>query len=116
MEMVNLTPHSLTLKDDESVTSIPPSGQVARVGSTPGGEIEIIDLPCQAFQAPTWGQVEGLPPPKEGVVYIVSSLVAGHCKGRGDVFSPGTGPKDGAVRNEHGHIVAVTRLIQAPQE
>jgi hypothetical protein len=29
---------------------------------------------------------------------------------RPDVLVPGTGPGDGAVRNDKGHIVAVTRL------
>jgi hypothetical protein len=31
-------------------------------------------------------------------------------KGRTDVFAPATGPKDGAIRNDKGHVVAVTAL------
>jgi hypothetical protein len=40
--------------------------------------------------------------------------VAGRLRGRPDVFSPGTGPRDGAIRDKQGRITGVTRLIQAP--
>jgi hypothetical protein len=60
-------------------------------------------------------EVEGLPPflpPEEGIFFIVSALVGAHMsvRGRGDVLVPGTGPRDGAIRDNKGHIVAVTRL------
>jgi len=90
--------------------TIPASGNIARKGSQPGtpcGEVKGISL----YSAPTWGEVEGLPEPSEGTIYIVSGLVAGRIS-RPDVFSPGTGPQDGAVR-ENGRIVAVTRLIRS---
>lgn len=45
---------------------------------------------------------------------IVSGLVLAACAGRTDVFGPGTGPKDGALRDSKNQIVAVTRLIAAP--
>jgi len=34
------------------------------------------------------------------------------CQGRDDVVGPGTGPKDGAIRNEDGNVIAVTRLVR----
>ena len=113
-KIVNLTPHPLTLRrPDGTELEIAPSPQgPARVSATPGshaGEIEGVPV----YGAPTWGEVSGLPAPEDDTVYIVSSLVAAHISGRGDVYVPGTGPKDGAVRNEQGHIVAVTRLIKA---
>jgi hypothetical protein len=52
--------------------------------------------------------VEGLPEPEDGVIYITSSLVAGKLPSRPDVLAPDTGPT--AVRDENGHIVAVNRL------
>jgi hypothetical protein len=48
--------------------------------------------------------------------YVVSGIVGAALRATGstrrDVLCPGTGPNDGAVRNEAGHIVAVTRLVQ----
>jgi hypothetical protein len=109
--LMNLTPHALTLRAaDGSDTTLPPSGTVARVaasstatGQTVGG------LPVQVT---TFGQVTDLPDPQDGAVYLVSALVLSALAGSGrqDVFAPATGPRDGAVRNDAGHIVAVTRL------
>lgn len=110
MEIINLTPHSINFfSTGYGVEETYPSAGVARVASKQGHQI---DGPF--FSAPIWGEVEGLPAPKEGTIYIVSALVAGRCIGRTDVFSPGTGPNDGAVRDEKGQIKAVTRFIQAP--
>ena len=49
-----------------------------------------------------FGQVEGLPEPAEGTVYIVSGMVAAACRGRDDVVCaaaghPGTVRRDGQV-------------------
>lgn len=48
--------------------------------------------------------------------YVVSAIVGAAIRASGavrpDVLCPGTGPADGAVRNEAGHIVAVTRLVR----
>jgi hypothetical protein len=59
--------------------------------------------------------VEGLPPPERDTILIVSALLAVAVPGRTDVFYPGTGPGDGAVRDSQGRVQAVTRLIQAAQ-
>ena len=117
MDVVNLTPHAIILfRDnglgDQEAAEFTPSGVVARVSSAPGEKIEGKDFPL--YGAPTWGEVEGLPAPEPYKIYLVSALVAARCVGRKDVFSPGTGPNDGAIRNDQGHIKAVTRLIQAP--
>jgi len=110
----NLTPHPITLRGEGGDVTIPPSGVVARVSSIPGQAVPVEGLPVPVQPAPVWGPVEGLPDPQPGVALIVSGLVRGHCSGRTDVFSPGTGPNDGAIRNERGHVVAVTRLNAAP--
>ncbi len=109
----NLTPHALVLRAaDGTDTTIAPSGTVARVGTTPGAQVgELNGIPL--FSNTTFGEIEGLPAPAEGTIYIVSGLVGGRVSGRDDVVVPGTGPQDGAIRNDKGHIIAVTRLTMA---
>jgi hypothetical protein len=83
---------------------------VARVATatTTTGQV-VGGLPVQTT---LFGQVTDLPAPKDGVAYLVSALVLGALAGHGrrDVFAPATGPQDGAVRNDQGQVVAVTRL------
>ena len=121
-EFVNLTPHPIRLRtaaddtaavarDDDIVVPPAPEGP-ARVTTTPGvaeGNLGGVALYGQT----KFGEVEGLPEPKTDTVYIVSALVGGRVSGRSDVVQPGTGPADGTVRNEAGHIFAVTRLVRA---
>jgi hypothetical protein len=121
MTIVNLTPHPICISAGGSEETFQPDPRgPARVGSEPGRQLHPHERPAPTeiplFQAPKWNEVEGLPAPEEGTIYIVSSLVASRCVGRPDVFSPGTGPKDGAIRDESGRITAVTCLIQAPME
>lgn len=109
--LVNLTPHPITLAlPDGSRQTIQPSG-LARClpgPATVGDE----GLPVPVARQGALGPVEGLPGPAAGTVYIVSALVLGHpsLAGRRDVLAPGTGPADGAIR-DNGQIVAVTRLV-----
>jgi hypothetical protein len=112
MKLINLTPHALTLRDSSGHDLIvEASGQVARVATTPGEESGNLGG-VALFSATSFGKVEGLPAPQDGVIYIVSGLVGGQVSDRDDVVVPGTGPRDGAIR-EDGRIVAVTRLIKA---
>jgi hypothetical protein len=111
MKLVNLTPHPINLRAPYAGVDevVEPSGTVARVSATPGA-LEVIEgLPVPLARPDVFGDVEGLPPPEEGVAYIVSAMVGAHVS-RPDVFTPGTGPKDGAIRNDKGHVIAVTRL------
>jgi len=111
MTMQNLTPHPLTLRSASGEdTILAPSGTVARVAATPGAVNDVEGLPIPVAAPDEFGAVEGLPEPTQGTFYIVSAMVGAHLKGRPDVLMPGTGPADNAVRNEKGHIVAVTRL------
>jgi hypothetical protein len=113
MNFINLTPHALTLRAPNGEdTIVAPSGTVARVSTTPGAQVgELNGIPL--FSNTTFGAVEGLPAPAADTIYIVSGLVGGRVSGRDDVVVPGTGPQDGAVRNDKGHIIAVTRLNKA---
>jgi hypothetical protein len=111
MKIVNLTPHTVTLRDtDGNDTTIESTGR-AVLNQTPGQLIEVPGVPVPVAQPATGHEVQGVPEPEENVLLIVSFPVAAFLK-RPDVVSPGTAPSDGAVRNEAGHIVAVTRLIR----
>jgi hypothetical protein len=110
--LVNLTPHALTLRNPTGEdTVVQPSGTVARVSVAPGQPETVPGLPVPVVSADRVNGVEGLPDPQEGVLLVVSGFVGAAVKGtRPDVLVPGTGPKDGVVRNEKGHVVAVTCL------
>lgn len=109
---INLTPHAVTLQAvDGTRFAVPPTTPAARIDSTPG---ELIATEGIAIHAPTtFGQPVNLPAPQDDVTYIVSALFAGRVGDRTDVVYPGTGPKDGCVRDDKGQVVAVTRLILA---
>lgn len=109
-KILNLTPHSLTLRaPDGTDTVIAPSGTVARVTATPGELETIPGVPVPVARPDAFGDVEGLPEFEEGTIYIVSALVGARVV-RPDVFTLGTGPSDGAIRNDKGQVIAVTRL------
>ena len=85
--------------------NIPPSGKVVRVSSQcePCGSIDGMTVVlCHE------GEPRGLPDPKEGTVYLVSSVVAKAVKRR-DVLAPDTSD-DGVIRDGNGYIMAVKRL------
>ena len=130
MPIVNLTPHVLTLRPAFGQDlKIYPDDIVARVSTAPGSKLCDLALGADPgdertiaiYRASTLGAVEGLPAAKVETVYLVSAVVAAALVGQGrvDVFVPGTGPQDGAVRfregPHQGQIEAVTRLVQAPQ-
>lgn len=112
-KLVNLTPHDIVLQAEDGVRQVvPPAGTTARVAVVASEEQARLPGVSVPIQGPNqWGDVEGLPEPEWGTVYIVSALVAEKVK-RPDVVMPGTGPKDGAIR-ENGQIVAVTKLIRS---
>ena len=101
MKFINLTPHIVRLNNG---VEFPPSGQVARVkvkhhleawiSDGPDGAVELDDnfsLEAIRIYKPVFGQVEGLPEPQKGTIYIVSGKVAEACRDREDVLCPATG-------------------------
>jgi len=106
INFINLTPHSIKIKRGEEIVEVKPSGVVARVSTREDiiGEIDGIPIIKRRF-----GEVEGLPKEKEGVILIVSSLVLSAVSGRKDVMAPDTGAT--AIRNSEGQISYVTRLV-----
>jgi len=97
--VVNLTPHAITFVDSNGdiALTVEPSGTIARVTTETIVTGICVGIPVTETK---FGEVENLPEPQEGVVYIVSSLVAQRCKGRDDVFIPNE-----SVRDENGRII-----------
>jgi len=109
-KIVNLTPHMIRFQQsNREVVEVPSCGEIARVETIPGEEIS-----PGFYTAPLFGEVINLPSREDNVILIVSSLVAGRCIGRDDVFSPGTGPSDQPIRRD-GQVWACTRFVRAPQ-
>ena len=106
--LVNLTPHDITIRLEDGDRIIPASGTVARVTTSqvPAGTVDGIPVSAQTF-----GQIEGLPDPQDGVVFVVSAIVLAAAKeaGRTDVVAPDTAR---AIRDDAGRIVAVPGLVK----
>lgn len=104
MNIKNLTPHTINFVSPEGypVMDIKPEGTVARVSAKTATVGEIDGIPVTKS---VYGEVEGLPEPEEGTIYIVSALVAGRVPEREDVFIPNE-----SVRDEKGRIVGCKSL------
>ena len=104
MTFVNLTPHAISLNDG----TVFPSQGIARVSNS------FTDFDDNMVCSVTYGDVEGLPEPQEGVTYVVSALVLSAVKAvsdRTDVVAPATGHPQ-CVRNEKGQIVSVPGFVR----
>ena len=107
MELINLTPHEITIVDEDNipVLTIPASGQLARVSVSTEmvGTINVNGNQIRVTES-EFGEVTGLPDPMPGVAYVVSLAVinALHKKGitRTDLYIPNE-----SVRNEKGFVV-----------
>lgn len=123
-KFINLTPHAITVRvydptpgsDLFTETTYPPHGKVARVEMTERVTQVVLDGVPVIVRSP--GAVvlpEGLA--IDGSTYlIVSSMVLEAAERCGFpmlayLIAPDTG--DTAIRNEKGHIVAVTRWVEA---
>jgi hypothetical protein len=106
VEVVNLTPHPLTIeRTDGTVAAIAATGAVARLAVTrearPAVKTTVGEF---SVSAPKLGEIEGLPDPQAGKIYVVSALVADAAK-RSDVFSPGE-----LLRDAEGKIIGARGL------
>jgi hypothetical protein len=115
VKLVNLTPHPIRVVVGEKEVVLPPSGQVARVGQTYRdlGHVDTGEALVPVV-ASVYGDIIGLPDGEPGTLYVASAMVAqaAWAMGRLDVLAPDTGA--GAVRDEQGRIVGVTRLLASP--
>ena len=93
---INLTAH--TINEVTTGLEIPTSGIVARVKQETKKIASHAGVPLYTS---VFGEVEGLPEPREGIVYIISALALNAAPvNRTDVVAPGN-----LQRNEHGQPI-----------
>ena len=110
MSILNLTPHDIVVRGEngERVFAAPAPEKVCRVATTSTEDGIIDGIPV--FKT-VFGEVENLPAPEIGTVYIVSAIVINALAGtRPDVVAPDTGKT--AIRDEKGLVKAVTRFTR----
>ena len=105
MKLKNFTPHNVVVIVNETKIVIPSDG-IARVTETKtvAPSIDVDGVAVETFVS-AFGEVENLPPQEEGVMVIVSALVASAAKGRDDLLVPGE-----LVRDDGGNIVGCKSL------
>lgn len=131
MKIVNLNKHQVDARINGQDIAFPPSGAVATVDvkTIPAGDIwchcindsdvvseeygEGIILPGSRSE---YGEIQGLPEPQNGTLYLVNMLVGlrGAALGRTDLIGPDSGPS--AIRYQDGprkgQIEAVTQFVK----
>lgn len=113
MNVVNLTPHPVTLVRGDTALTIPPSGTVCRAAElvTELGAIEVDGLGPVPVRRVEYGAPEGLPEPAPETLYLVSALAAAairrHCPERDDVVVVAD-----PVRDQDGRIVGARALAR----
>lgn len=100
--LINLTPRDLVLADPDTkaeIFTVPASGKqaLASTEDTPVGLLH-----GQPLTEVTYGEVENLPEPQPGVLYIVSAIAAAAAPDRTDLLLTSR-----PIRNDAGQIVAV---------
>lgn len=112
VKFVNLTDHPICIMTDNGGVTIKPSGVVARVKFRYYPASQVIHEGVVINQAlETIANVSGLPDPQDGVIYLVSQIVARveFCRRREDVMAPDT---RNSIRNASGGVVAVGGLVR----
>ncbi|MFN2495172.1 MAG: hypothetical protein ABR608_04590 [Pseudonocardiaceae bacterium] len=111
--LVNLTPHPVLIKTATGVTvAIPPSGRVARCRTEPDrvlGTVQVDGHSVPLVVNDVTSAVLGLPEPEEGVLFVVSRLVALAAPLRRDMVFP-----HDPVRDETGRTTGCRALAQVP--
>jgi hypothetical protein len=102
--IVNLTPHTVRIVDDQkNVIAEYPSQGSCRVKTAYQTTGTVNQVPVLKT---TYGETEGLPDPAENTIYIVSMVVAQANPTREDLVCPNSAP-DQSVRDEAGQIFGV---------
>ena len=111
--IINLTLHTINVIVGDETLAIKPCGTVCRVIEDTKTVSSINGIPIRVSH-PT--AVEGLPPQKDGTIYIVSGMAASAAwqLGRTDVVCPST-LADDIIRNEKGLTIAVKALKGKPK-
>lgn len=103
-KLLNCTPHVINLITPSRVITLPPSGICPRVEEAFLGIAEVAGVEVVESDR---GSVEGLPEPQDGVLLIVSRMVADACsETREDLVSPGE-----LVRDPQGRVIGCKNLI-----
>lgn len=110
-QLVNLTPHTITLVDqnNQPVLTVD-SSAVARVSAqtTTVGTYSVNGIEIPRTHT-VYGEVEGLPAPIPGTVYIVSGMIVSALASQGirrdDVVVPGL-----QVRDDQGRVIGCRSL------
>lgn len=108
-KVVNLTPKEITILVEGRTMRIPPSGRLAKIyiKRTDENLVGYVMGEIPVFQ-PKPIEAEGVPEPKPGVVYLVSSLVAQVIR-RKDVLSPDSLP-GGMIKDYQGRVMGIHAL------
>ena len=104
MNIINLTPHTITVcgTEKEVLASFPTSGMVARVAMDTKVMSTTLGFPVTQT---VFGTVEGLPSEAADTMYIVSAMIKNAQIERSDLLVP-----VGRVTDENGVIVGCTSL------
>ena len=101
IELINCTPHPISTNDGRVY---PPSGVIPRVQQNTS------DFDENGIAVQSFGEVQGLPEPKDGTIFIVSAMVLA-ASGRKDLVAPATGHKE-CRRDEQGRILSVPGFVK----
>jgi len=111
IKLVNLTPHDIEIYSGgvnaTILTRIKKSGTVARVELSEKEMGKINNVPVYARVMSS--SVEGLPAPKDGVLYVVSTMILEAERDRTDLLAPDTGPS--CIRDSNNRIKGITRFL-----
>lgn len=104
MIILNCTPHAVNFLGDDNniITTIQPSGIIPRVSTTISTVGDINGIPDDVT---SYGEIENLPDYQDGVILIVSALIASAAKNRSDLRVPGR-----QVRDSQGHVIGCKSL------
>lgn len=104
--IVNLNKHAVSGLVNGSVVTFPAceAGKECKVAVTSKEVERVGGMKCVET---TYGEVQNVPPPQEGVVYIVNMIVLDRLPHRNDLIAPDSGPS--AVRNEKGQVLHVVQ-------
>ena len=104
MKIINCTPHTINFVNDagEVIRTIEPSGILPRVSSSINLVGDIDGIPDEET---VYGEITDLPEKQDGVILIVSAMVASRLPNRDDLRVPGR-----QVRNDRGQVIGCKSL------
>jgi len=106
MTFINCTPHPITLlgSDNEVVMTLPKGEVVPRLSQSTK-EVDVVE--GVSITETSFGEIQDLSEPKEGVLLIVSRLVLTACPSRKDLVVPNE-----LVRDSDGNIKGCKSLAR----